>query len=85
MHLAGEGRHRAERGQEQALVAPPQRPERGERGHSQVPSLEHILHVSAVLPHHTHTHADYRGMRSKQHEIHCFNICFLSTLFVVQK
>ena len=56
MRLAGEGRRRAEQGQERALVAPPQRPARGERGHSQVPSLEHILHVSAVLPHHTHTH-----------------------------
>lgn len=29
----------------------------GERGHSQVPSLEHILHVSAISPHHTDTHA----------------------------
>lgn len=41
-------------GQEQALVAPPQRPAGGERGHSQVPSLEHILQVFVVSPHHTH-------------------------------
>lgn len=56
MRLVRKGRRRAERGQERVLVAPPRRPAGGERGHSQVPSLEHSLHVSAVSPHHTHTH-----------------------------
>lgn len=31
--------------------------QQGEQRHSQVPSLEHILHVSAISPHHTDTHA----------------------------
>lgn len=34
---------------------------------------------------HTHTHADYRGMRSKQQEINCHSVCFLSSHSVVQK
>lgn len=62
MRLAEEGRHEVEKGQEQVLVASPKRPARGERGQSQVPSLEHNLHVFAVLLHHTDTHANSQGM-----------------------
>lgn len=86
MRLAGEGRRRAEWGQEQTLVAPPQRPGRGEQGHSQVPSLEHNLHVTVVLPHHTRTQADSWSMRLKQHETHRYNVCSVPPLtLVVQK
>lgn len=82
MCLAEEGRRRAKQGQERVLVAPPQRPVRGERGHSQVPSLEHILHVPAVLPHHKQTHANGQGVRSKQRRskdrAHLNNVYFSS-------
>lgn len=63
--LVGKDWQRAERGQEQALLAPPRRPARGAQRHSQVPSLEHNLNVSAVSPHHTGTHADSHGKLSK--------------------
>lgn len=75
MRLAREGRRRAEWGQEQTLLAPPQRPVRGKQGHSQVPSLEHNLHVSVVLPHHTCTQADSWSMLLKKHETRFYNVC----------
>lgn len=54
------GRHKAENGQEQGLVAPPQGPSGGEQGHSRVPSPG--AHYTCFCHYTTsHAHAEYRG------------------------
>lgn len=76
MRLEVEGRHTAERGQERAPMAPPQRPARGGAGtnSSSIPGTQHPCFCSYHITR-THTHADSPGMLSKQHEIHCCNVC----------